>query len=88
VLFHRSLRKRERVSDGGIALASCHLCEHVELACGEAVKGGAVGPPVGSDERLDHDRVNPRSSLRDHANRLHEIVNLRDWILQEIRTTG
>ena len=85
-LLDRPLREDERLRDGGVVLPLGHLAQDVALPSSELRKRARLPRArLLLDERLDDFRIDHRTPLRDGLNRAHQLLEILDALLQQVR---
>src|SRR5207244_1577919 len=64
-----------------------HLPEDVALSLRQVVERGMLAPRLLGDERLDDLRIDDRSSLCHGPDRRHELADVADALLEQIRAS-
>jgi len=84
VAFNRAIRHRELPRDRAVALTGREQGEHLLFAWAQDVQSGALHLPPAAHHLVEDLRVEVRLPPGDAADDPHELVRLRDPVLEDV----
>src|SRR5829696_1711555 len=87
VLLYRRLGKKQGLLYACIGLSLSHLSKDVQLPPSQGAERARCARLLASDEGVDDQRIDDRSAGRHLLERAHEVLEITDPILEQVRQT-
>ena len=88
VLFDRPLGQKELGGDRRVVLSLSHGGQHLLLAWRQVSQRRVGFAGAGSDQRLDHLRIDDRTSPRDLTDGVDQLIDVGNPLFQEVGAAG